>query len=56
LTALAIPFDLLESELFGTSEALLPARSRQKLARSKLADKGTLFLDEVGDISARTAA
>jgi len=51
LNCAAIPFDLLESELlWAMSGALLLERSRRKIGRFELADKGTLFLDEVGDI------
>jgi formate hydrogenlyase transcriptional activator len=46
----AIPSGLLESELFGHERGAFTGAIAQKAGRFELADKGTLFLDEVGDI------
>src|SRR5258707_6338177 len=46
----AIPLDLLASELFGHAKGAFTVSIAQKIGRFELADKGTLFLDEVGDI------
>jgi formate hydrogenlyase transcriptional activator len=46
----AIPLGLLESELFGHERGAFTGAVTQKTGRFELADKGTLFLDEVGDI------
>src|ERR1700691_5918259 len=50
LNCAAIPLDLLESELFGHEKGAFTGAIAQKIARFEMADKGTLFLDEVGDI------
>ena len=50
LNCAAIPFDLLESELFGYEKGAFTGAFGQKIGRFEMADGGTLFLDEIGDI------
>jgi formate hydrogenlyase transcriptional activator len=50
LNCAAIPFDLLESELFGYEKGAFTGAFAQKIGRFEMADGGTLFLDEIGDI------
>ena len=46
----AIPFDLLESDLFGHEKGAFTGAIVQKLGRFEMAHTGTLFLDEIGDL------
>ena len=50
LNCAAIPFDLLESELFGYERGAFTGAIAQKIGRFEMAHTGTLFLDEIGDI------
>jgi formate hydrogenlyase transcriptional activator len=46
----AIPLDLLESELFGHERGAFTGAIAQRIGRFEIADQGTLFMDEIGDI------
>ena len=50
LNCAAIPFDLLESELFGHEKGAFTGAMAAKIGRFEMADTGTIFLDEIGDI------
>ncbi len=52
----AIPEELIESELFGHEKGAFTSAVAQKKGKFDLADKGTIFLDEIGDMSLRTQA
>ena len=52
----AIPEELIESELFGHSKGSFTSAHENKIGKFQKADAGTLFLDEVGDMSLRTQA
>ncbi len=52
----AIPEELIESELFGHEKGSFTGAVRKQLGKFVAADTGTIFLDEIGDMSARTQA
>jgi two-component system nitrogen regulation response regulator NtrX len=52
----AIPEDLIESELFGHEKGALPGAAAKKIGKFELAHQGTIFLDEIGDMSLKTQA
>jgi two-component system, NtrC family, nitrogen regulation response regulator NtrX len=52
----AIPEELIESELFGHRKGSLAGALEDKIGKLQKADSGTLFLDEVGDMSLKTQA
>jgi len=52
----AIPEDLIESELFGHEKGSFTGATEKQVGKFEQADKGTIFLDEVGDMSLRTQA
>ena len=52
----AIPDDLIESELFGHEKGSFTGATDKQVGKFELADRGTIFLDEVGDMSVRTQA
>jgi len=52
----AIPEELIESELFGHEKGAFTSAVAQKKGKFDLADKGTIFLDEIGDMSLKTQA
>jgi two-component system nitrogen regulation response regulator NtrX len=56
LNCAAIPEDLIESELFGHRKGSFPAAAADKEGKFQKAHTGTLFLDEVGDMSLKTQA
>ncbi|MBN2372985.1 sigma-54-dependent Fis family transcriptional regulator [bacterium] len=56
LNCAAIPEDLIESELFGHEKGSFTGATVKRKGRFELADQGTLFLDEVGDMSLKTQA
>ncbi|HEY6214336.1 MAG TPA: sigma-54 dependent transcriptional regulator [Vicinamibacterales bacterium] len=52
----AIPEDLIESELFGHEKGSFTGATEKQVGKFEQADRGTIFLDEVGDMSAKTQA
>jgi two-component system nitrogen regulation response regulator NtrX len=56
LNCAAIPEDYIESELFGYRHSALPGGPQEKRGTFERSDNGTLFLDEVGDMSLKTQA
>ncbi len=52
----AIPDDLIESELFGHEKGSFTGATDKQVGKFELADRGTIFLDEVGDMSMKTQA
>ncbi len=52
----AIPEELIESELFGHEKGAIAGASVKKVGKFELANKGTIFLDEIGDMSLKTQA
>jgi two-component system, NtrC family, nitrogen regulation response regulator NtrX len=52
----AIPDDLIESELFGHEKGSFTGATEKQIGKFEQADKGTIFLDEVGDMSLKTQA
>ncbi len=52
----AIPEELLESELFGHEKGAFPGATAQKKGRLDFADGGTIYLEEIGDMSLKTQA
>jgi two-component system, NtrC family, nitrogen regulation response regulator NtrX len=52
----AIPEELIESELFGHEKGSFTGATEKQMGKFEQADRGTIFLDEVGDMSAKTQA
>jgi len=52
----AIPEELIESELFGHEKGSFTGATEKRIGKFEQADRGTIFLDEVGDMSAKTQA
>ena len=56
INCVAIPGNLLESELFGYEKGAFTGATARKMGKFELADGGTIFLDEIGDMSLETQA
>jgi len=52
----AIPEELIESELFGHERGAFTGATEKQIGKFELADRGTIFLDEIGDMSPKTQA
>jgi two-component system nitrogen regulation response regulator NtrX len=52
----AIPENLIESELFGHEKGAFPGAASRKIGKFEMASNGTIFLDEIGDMSLKTQA
>jgi len=50
----SIPEEIIESELFGQEKGAVPGAAAKKIGKFELANKGTVFLDEIGDMSLKT--
>ena len=50
----SIPEELIESELFGQEKGAMPGADAKKIGKFELANKGTVFLDEIGDMTLKT--
>jgi len=56
LNCTGIPEGLLESELFGFEKGAFTGATERKIGKFELADKGTIFLDEIGDMNLQAQA
>jgi two-component system nitrogen regulation response regulator NtrX len=56
LNCAAIPSELIESELFGHEKGSFTGATEKQIGKFELAHRGTIFLDEIGDMSLRTQA
>ena len=56
LNCAAVPGELIESELFGHEKGSFTGATEKQIGKFEQADRGTIFLDEVGDMSAKTQA